>query len=673
MNPTHITTAEIEAPKSELAKFVRYFAARGIPHQAIVDNRITLVSQDVLAQRIKGARAVLDNVSWAALFPYHDIDGVPQEYYGARVLSEARASFTSVSSAKFVVSAGPGRLYFPLTNPAPGGRCVITESPLKAIAISICGVYAIGLNGCYGYSTRKSRSGLIDDFSSIPWDAFSDVVFLPDSDWATNPRVGNSVELFADRLAMVHRTTLKHLQLKSEEKIGIDDYLAQNGLDATTEFLKSPAASIKPTEFALAMLRLNSQICYVKETNCFVNIEDNYTLSQQHFITLYATEKYRNAEGKYKSSAPAWIQWPERRAVQKIVNKPGAEEITDEYYNVWRPSEVVPVKGSVSTHLKFLERAIPEPTERHFLQQWIAHLLQRPAKKMSTALVFYSAEEGTGKTMLAHAISYLVGRSNSARTTQEVFKGQFNESYATKQLVVINESLCDDSRDSSTMMEKLKSFITEDVVTVRKMRIDPYEIDNYCHVILTSNHLTAIKPSPSDRRFAMFEFLSQFRHSEEAERWGEECWEWHQEHLPELAWYYLNEVSIEDFKPNAPAPVTNIKREMFAAALSEEEAFVQRLLEQTDDALMEYRLRKDLRYLESGMAMQIYMGLVGEVGSGHATAVKLGAAFKRFGVEKIQRRAGGKLWRAYDLRPRSDGEGDFSKDVLSPRGSKFDG
>jgi hypothetical protein len=184
-------------------------------------------------------------------------------------------------------------------------------------------------------------------------------------------------------------------------------------------------------------------------------------------------------------------------------------------------------------------------------------------------------------------------------------------------------------------MDKLKTLITEDTVSYHAKGKDAFEMENNSNYILTTNHINALNIYPTDRRFTILEFGSQFRNGTEAEAWGEECWRWHRDHLPELLWHYLEEVSIDGFKPNAPAPMTQAKQDMAEAGYSDMDLLVMELLDDSrrGDALQSLGMKPDLHWVEAKQIIR--SGFAGERGERSLTT-RLGIAFKKFGVESRQ-------------------------------------
>jgi hypothetical protein len=201
--------------------------------------------------------------------------------------------------------------------------------------------------------------------------------------------------------------------------------------------------------------------------------------------------------------------------------------------------------------------------------------------------------------------------------------------------VVINETLASDKSNASGFMDKLKNMITEETIPYHAKGKEAFEVENRMNFILTTNHVEALKIDPNDRRFAVIEFGSQFRGTEAAEQWGEECWNWHREHLPQLLWHYMEEVSLEGFKPHAPAIMTEAKRQMAEAGYSEMELLVRDLLDESRraDTLLGLGLKPDVQWVEAKVVVQA--AFPGERNERSLTT-RLGNAFKKFGVESRQ-------------------------------------
>ena len=86
--------------------------------------------------------------------------------------------------------------------------------------------------------------------------------------------------------------------------------------------------------------------------------------------------------------------------------------------NLYRPSDVKPVKGDTKLWDEFMKHLIPNEKDRKQLLRWIATLVARPSIKMQYSVLLISEAQGVGKTTLAEKIVMpLVGKSNCSFPT----------------------------------------------------------------------------------------------------------------------------------------------------------------------------------------------------------------------------------------------------------------
>lgn len=634
--------AELETPPgflNPIEEFHDYFSRRGLSTQDIDLNHIRLHTFDRLHTLNPRLPTLQGRNGFAALIPYFDADKQPIPYHVARILhlhvepSAWSAQFGD-DVAKLACPTGIPRAYFPLGNPEPGETvdCIITESAIKSIILSKMGYYAIGLNGCWGFTSKNASTRLLPDLMNVPFASFRSVRYLPDSDVSTNPKVMSAASrLYADMQRQfrvnVQLVVLPHAADGS--KWGIDDFYGHHGHEKTKEFIdETTGETPEMNEFLECMTQLNGNVSYVRDMNLFALQDENQLIDSTHFHTLHAPMTFINGDKQIPASR-VWVSWDQRAEVKRVVNRPGWP-ITDnkEFYNLWRPTDIEPREGSVDIHTTFLERAIPDPLERAFVAQWIAHTIQRPEQRKATALVLFSDEQGTGKTMLAEMVGRMLGAHNVAHVSMDIFAGQFNSSYITKQLIVLNETHMPTKAASEAIMDKLKTMITERTVQYHAKGRDPYDMETYASYILTTNHANALKIEPTDRRFVVVGMESQFRHSDVAEQWGERCWQWHQDHVPELLHHYLS-MDISAFRPGAPARMTAAKAIMVEAGYTEYELIAAQLREDPMQGLSAIGLPESIRCVTAQMLVQA--ASPGELRNMQTLCVRMGRAMAKMG------------------------------------------
>lgn len=159
-------------------------------------------------------------------------------------------------------------------------------------------------------------------------------------------------------------------------------------------------------------------------------------------------------------------------------------------------SELPPLVG------KIIRSILGYPSEDvlvHFLN-WLAFIFQR-REKTGTAWVL-SGRTGTGKSsFIRYILSPLFG-SDCVVIKQYGTVGENFNGYLERALFVVFEE-CDTGSVSNTaeLMSKLRHWITDSPVAIRRMNTDSYEAASYANFFFTSNKRTPVEITSDDRRF----------------------------------------------------------------------------------------------------------------------------------------------------------------------------
>lgn len=138
-------------------------------------------------------------------------------------------------------------------------------------------------------------------------------------------------------------------------------------------------------------------------------------------------------------------------------------------------------------------------TKDHFLN-WLACLFQT-RERMETAWIFHGVQ-GTGKgILLSRILRPLLGERHVTEWTTQAFEEKFNQPLEQTCLLWLDEFKATDNKAGDQMMNKLKSYVTEHVLTIRGMRANGYEVPNYLNVIIACNHPDPVQLTEHDRRF----------------------------------------------------------------------------------------------------------------------------------------------------------------------------
>jgi hypothetical protein len=168
--------------------------------------------------------------------------------------------------------------------------------------------------------------------------------------------------------------------------------------------------------------------------------------------------------------------------------------------NLHVPSNIKSEKGDPKVWIDFLEYMFLNKEECHQVQRWIATLISKPEVRMAYGMLLVSEKQGIGKTTLgAHIIAPLVGDQNVGFPGEsDIANSSFNDWLAHKRLIVVGEIY---SGHSWKAYHALKPVITDRDVTVNQKYMRQYRIENWCHVLASSNSMRALKMENDDRRW----------------------------------------------------------------------------------------------------------------------------------------------------------------------------
>lgn len=135
----------------------------------------------------------------------------------------------------------------------------------------------------------------------------------------------------------------------------------------------------------------------------------------------------------------------------------------------------------------------------HFVN-WLAYIFQH-RKKTQTAWVL-NGVEGTGKgSFIKYFMRPIFGGEHVQNIQFSNAKGEFNGFLERSLLVVFEEADIKSVDSAEDLMAKIKMWITDSPIPIRKMRTDVYDADNYSNFLFFTNTRTPVAVSGTDRRF----------------------------------------------------------------------------------------------------------------------------------------------------------------------------
>ena len=138
----------------------------------------------------------------------------------------------------------------------------------------------------------------------------------------------------------------------------------------------------------------------------------------------------------------------------------------------------------------------------NYLIKWLAFIIKYPYMKSRVSL-FLTGKQGTGKSFFAEWLANFISGKYISNTNISGLAGLTKENnfhLLGKKFLVINELSAKKDNYHETF-DKLKSFTTEDTITIKKLYADPIVSRQTWELVFISNHINSIKIEESDRRY----------------------------------------------------------------------------------------------------------------------------------------------------------------------------
>ena len=151
---------------------------------------------------------------------------------------------------------------------------------------------------------------------------------------------------------------------------------------------------------------------------------------------------------------------------------------------------------------EFLRFVIPVEQDRNMFLDWLAWQLQNENQKPKWAVMLYSQNQGTGKSVIAEVCEALFGQANATRCSVEQLLARFNKEILQHKMVIVEEVSIP---KGSAKANGIKTLITDPTVTMEAKGAPSTKEPILCSFILTTNHLPTWLEE-SDRRFFIMNF-----------------------------------------------------------------------------------------------------------------------------------------------------------------------
>lgn len=227
-----------------------------------------------------------------------------------------------------------------------------------------------------------------------------------------------------------------------------------------------------------------------------------------------------------------------------------------EDYDLWTGIPTEPVQGDCSCVKRMIKEALCSGNEEqyNYMIGWMATLMQRPGKKMGTAICL-RGEQGSGKSLLGEILCDVLGEQYSIAITADGGCDKFNSIMVDKALAILQEFTYPSSKGKDGVpvaMSYLKTMVTDERGTREDKNVKKTSVVSRFNLMLTMNTSSNFFLERGDRRFFLPDISREYSgtpdNPKNADMFGPVV-KWRENKRQGTFLKYLLEYKIKDFDP----------------------------------------------------------------------------------------------------------------------------
>lgn len=198
-----------------------------------------------------------------------------------------------------------------------------------------------------------------------------------------------------------------------------------------------------------------------------------------------------------------WLNWPGRREFLGGVVFDPTGQAPANVYNLWRGWPIPPAPGDwtpIREHIRDVICGGRRELYRYVIG-WLARMVQHPTQPGEVVLAL-QGRPGAGKTILGRAIKRMFGHHALSVSSARAVVGQFNAHLRDLVFLVADEAMFAGDRAA---FGTLKALVTDPTLFIEQKGIDPVEVPNLLHILMTTNEEWVAPVSLGDRRFCVLD------------------------------------------------------------------------------------------------------------------------------------------------------------------------
>lgn len=341
---------------------------------------------------------------------------------------------------------------------------------------------------------------------------------------------------------------------------------------------------------------------YVQHTEQFYQPETRVRLTVKAFDATYSrfmmTKKDRLEGRSSPEHAPSHVALNryEIEAVNNVMYLPDQPEIFEiggvRYCNGFNPATLPETRETLSKKERkiidrierHMEHMFPIERDRKLLLSWIAYIVQ--TNKRSNWCPVVQGVESDGKTTLATLLFAALGPLNVTTINGDSLSETYTP-WAEGSLFCAIEEVRLHGANRYDVLNKMKPFVSNDMVPIRVMRTNLYDVFNTVSYMMFTNSKTGLPIEENDSRY--FPVFSRWQVKELLDKFKADNPNYYSElaeiaeYGPAIRHYLLNYELHPEFHPKKRAPASTARREMIDLNKSEEDEAFEDALEASTD------------------------------------------------------------------------------------------
>jgi hypothetical protein len=328
-------------------------------------------------------------------------------------------------------------------------------------------------------------------------------------------------------------------------------------------------------------------------------------MTQKHFKSSqkgnqapHPTRRNRDGEATRVDAADLFLADPDRKYVRDAMYAIGRPRLIqtpsgDLAVNLWSPLKRLKSEADIGLFLNHVAFLIPNEDDRERFLDWLAHCEQKPHVLPHHGWLMWTEQFGIGRNWLASVLTR-VWRGEVAPSLDLValLGGSFNNALSCKRLACVDEIHIGSNNSLFTMAARLRQIMTEEIRVINPKYGKMTSEYNCTRWLIFSNHADALPIPEDDRRFEVVKNPSEVK----SEAYYAALYTALDD--PEFIagiCHFLATRDISHYNSGARPRMTEAKRHVIEASISESEKDMREFLDQWKSAGMLMFAQDDLK------------------------------------------------------------------------------